>query len=96
MYSYVIEVADSESDFGLHSTVLVSEMLVFEGKTHATAFDMRICKTSAGARIFDQCVHNHDVQVDLMHFSESGKMLITKREQYCATKIRFGSATSIT
>ena len=29
MYSYVIEVADSESDLGLFSTTLVSEILLF-------------------------------------------------------------------
>ena len=29
MYSYVIEVADSESDFGLHDKTLVSEILLF-------------------------------------------------------------------
>ena len=29
VYSYVIEVADSESDFGLHKKALVSEILLF-------------------------------------------------------------------
>ena len=29
VYSYVIEVADSESDFGLFSTALVSEIIAF-------------------------------------------------------------------
>ena len=29
MHSYVIEVADSESEFGLHSTPLVSEIFTF-------------------------------------------------------------------
>ena len=29
VYSYVIEVADSESDFGLHNKTLVSEILLF-------------------------------------------------------------------
>ena len=29
MYSYVIEVADSESDFGLHDKTLVSEIFAF-------------------------------------------------------------------
>ena len=29
VYSYVIEVADSESDFGLHIKALVSEILLF-------------------------------------------------------------------
>ena len=29
VYSYVIEVADSESDFGLHNKALVSEILLF-------------------------------------------------------------------
>ena len=37
VYSYVIEIADSESDLGLHSSALVSETAISTNKTPAAA-----------------------------------------------------------
>ena len=78
MYSYVIEVADSESDLGLHGKALVSEILLFlripfihpqsKYPTYAliTLINLIIVKKNLDKN-FDQGVHDHDVLVDLVH-----------------------------